>query len=75
MIATLEDAQYEVCAIRADFDADNDEDMEIDHADAVVAACFSIDDNAIALELCRVELSYVPRELERRLGARDWLAS
>lgn len=74
MITTIEDAQAEVQAVLSDATADNPE-VEVDHADAVVSACFSIEDGILARELCRIELGYVPRELQSRLGKHDWLES
>jgi hypothetical protein len=74
MITTLEDAQAEVLAMRADAEADNPE-IELDHADLVVGVMFSIADDDLARELCRVELGHVPLELEARLGKKDWLES
>jgi hypothetical protein len=73
-IETLEDAQHEVWAMRKDAEADFGEEVEIDQRDLVVSACFNIEDDAVALELCRVELGWVPRDLEKRLGTRDFLA-
>lgn len=74
MLKTIEEAQAEVLAIRADYEAEA-EDVEINHTDVVVSAAWSVEDDAVALELCRVELGYVPLELEGRLGKKDWLAS
>lgn len=73
MINTVEDAQHEVWAMRKDAEADQGEEMEIDQRDLVVSVAWSIDDDAVALELCRVELGFVPYELEDRLGQRDWI--
>lgn len=73
MISTLEDAQYELWAMRKDAEADFGDEVEINHADLVVSACFNLEDVAVARELCRVELGYVPHELRARLGNVDWL--
>lgn len=64
-IDTLEDAQYEMWAMRKDAEADG---MEADETDIVVAACFALTSDSIALELCMTELGYVPLELRERLG-------
>lgn len=73
MIQTLEDAQHEVWAMEQDAIADNGDEIVIDHGDLVVSACFNIEDDNLARELCRVELGFVPYELEARLGRKDWL--
>lgn len=73
MITTLEDAQHEVWAMRKDAEADYGDEVEISHSDLVVSACFNITDDAVARELCRVELGWIPLELEGRLGRKDWV--
>lgn len=77
MITTLNEAQHEVWAMREDAAADYglENADELDHTDFVVAACHSIESDEIARELCRMELGYIPSDLESRLGARDFLDS
>jgi hypothetical protein len=73
MITTLAEAQYEVQVVREEYEADMGEDVEIDHADVVASVCWNIDDLDLARELCRVEIGWIPRDLEGRLGKRDWV--
>lgn len=44
-------------------------------SELVAAACFMIEDDDVARELCRRELGYVPHDLRSRLGDADWLDS
>lgn len=74
MIETIDEARYEVAVILEEALADNPE-IEVSASDAVSAACGSIEDDSVALELCRIELGVVPSDLEHRLGRKDWLDS
>ncbi len=73
MITTLEDAQHEVQVFGDEYRADMGEDVEIDHGDVVVSICWNIEDDKLARELCRVELGWIPLELQPRLGKTDWV--
>ena len=69
----LDEARHEVWAMEQDAIADFGDEYEYDHRDFVVSACFDIADDDLARELCRVELGFVPYELEPRLGRKDWV--
>jgi hypothetical protein len=71
-ITNIEDAQHEVWAMEQDAIADNP-DIEIDHADLVIACTFNLESDDLARELCRVELGWIPAALEPRLGKKDWV--
>ena len=72
-IETIEDARAELQAMEADAIADHGDEVEIDPTDLVVSVCWNIEDTELAREFCRTELGYIPLDLERRLGKRDWL--
>lgn len=63
--------EYEAGLKEAAEDSGMSEDVIF--ADIVVATCWDIKDKAVARELCRMELGYIPQELEHKLGKADWL--
>lgn len=76
MIETVEDAQHEVQVMVTEHGDSGDFDVDMSAADAVVSVVMMyLDDDALALELCRVELGFVPYELRSRLGDIDFLES
>jgi hypothetical protein len=75
MIITIEDAQTELAAMIEDAVADSGCLPDEIAQDMLVACCFSIADDDVARELCRMEVGHVPYELRPRLGETDWIDS
>lgn len=53
--------------------ADSGMEEDVIYGDIVEATCWDIKDKAVARELCRTELGYIPVGLESLLGKADWL--
>lgn len=74
MITTLEEAFAALADAESDVRADmGDEAVDAGYYDIVEAVCWEISDTAVARELCRRTLGYIPHGQESRLGRGDWL--
>ena len=69
---TYDEALHDFEVAMEEAQADNPE-VEVDACDMVVAVAWDIEDDEVVSELCRTQLGWVPRELEGRLGRKDWI--
>ena len=69
---TLEAARAGLADMVEDVRGDmGEEAVEAGYSDLVVAAAYDCTD-AVALELCRTELGWIPTELQKRLPKQEW---
>lgn len=71
--ADLEKQRIEFNLALRDSAEDSGMEEDVIYGDILEAMVWQIEDLAVARELCRRELGYIPVGLERRLGKADWL--
>lgn len=75
MITDIDAALTAYKAAEHDYAFDSEQaEIEFDARDIVVSVSFDMDDPTL-LELCRIQLGFVPWELQPRLGNIDFLES